>query len=96
MTPLGAPDSDQRGACKIAEGRECELTNPKPTATGIMKLKEPVDYQSGAVVSKTLVDEEGGTLTAFAFDEGEGPSEHTAPHRFSSCSGRGDEHQDSR
>ena len=44
-----------------------------------MKLKDLVAYQSGAVVSRTLVDEEGGTVTAFAFDEGQGLSEHTAP-----------------
>jgi len=45
-----------------------------------MKLRDLVAYQSGAVVSRTLVDEEGGTVTAFAFDEGEGLSEHTAPY----------------
>lgn len=44
-----------------------------------MKLKDLVAYQRGAVVSRTLVDEEGGTVTAFAFDEGQGLSEHTAP-----------------
>lgn len=45
-----------------------------------MKLRNLVDYQNGAVVSRALVDEEGGTLTAFAFDEGQGLSEHTAPY----------------
>lgn len=45
-----------------------------------MKLRDLVAYQSGAVVSRTLVDEEGGTITAFAFDEGQGLSEHTAPY----------------
>ncbi len=44
-----------------------------------MKLKELVAYQAGAVVSRTLVDGGGGTVTAFAFDEGQGLSEHTAP-----------------
>ena len=38
-----------------------------------------VDYQPGAVVSRVLVKNPGGTVTAFAFDEGEGLSEHTAP-----------------
>jgi quercetin dioxygenase-like cupin family protein len=35
-------------------------------------------YQVGAVVSRTLVKKPGGTVTAFAFDAGEGLSEHTA------------------
>ncbi len=36
--------------------------------------------QDGAVVSRTLVDHETGTVTVFAFDEGQGLSEHTAPY----------------
>jgi len=38
-----------------------------------------VAYQVGAVVSRTLVKRPAGTLTLFAFAEGEGLSEHTAP-----------------
>lgn len=38
-----------------------------------------IDYQPGAVVSKTLLETPGGTLTLFAFDAGQGLSEHTAP-----------------
>ena len=45
-----------------------------------MKLKELVAYQSAAVVSRTLIGAEEGTVTAFAFDEGQGLSEHTAPY----------------
>ncbi|MBI2604678.1 MAG: cupin domain-containing protein [Deltaproteobacteria bacterium] len=43
------------------------------------RLDQCVEYASGAVVSKTLLKEEKGTLTLFAFDEGQGLSEHTAP-----------------
>lgn len=39
-----------------------------------------VDYQDGAVVSRTLEDGDAGTLTLFAFDAGERLTEHTAPH----------------
>jgi quercetin dioxygenase-like cupin family protein len=46
----------------------------------VVKLSNLVAYQSGAVVSRTLVGAEGGTVTAFAFDEGQGLSEHTAPY----------------
>jgi quercetin dioxygenase-like cupin family protein len=45
-----------------------------------MKLKELVSYQTGAVVSRTLVSVHGGTITAFAFDDGQELSEHTAPY----------------
>ncbi len=38
-----------------------------------------VDYQEGSVVSKMVLKKEKGTVTAFAFDAGEGLSEHTAP-----------------
>jgi quercetin dioxygenase-like cupin family protein len=38
-----------------------------------------VAYGEGAVVSRTLVKRNAGTLTLFAFDEGQGLSEHTAP-----------------
>jgi quercetin dioxygenase-like cupin family protein len=38
-----------------------------------------VNYQEGAVVSRTLLKRAGGTITLFAFDDGQGLSEHTAP-----------------
>ena len=38
-----------------------------------------IAYQEGAVVSRTLVSKPTGTVTLFAFDEGQGLSEHTAP-----------------
>ncbi len=37
-------------------------------------------YQPGSVVSRTLIDKQIGTLTLFAFDQGQGLSEHTAPY----------------
>jgi quercetin dioxygenase-like cupin family protein len=38
-----------------------------------------VDYQSNAVVSRTIIDRKTGTVTLFAFDKGQGLSEHSAP-----------------
>jgi quercetin dioxygenase-like cupin family protein len=38
-----------------------------------------IGYQEGAVVSRTLPKRAGGTITLFAFDEGQALSEHTAP-----------------
>jgi quercetin dioxygenase-like cupin family protein len=39
-----------------------------------------VDYQPRSVVSCTIIHHRAGTVTLFAFDEGEGLSEHTAPY----------------
>lgn len=39
-----------------------------------------VSYQEGSVVSKTLIAKKSGTVTLFAFAEGQGLSEHTAPY----------------
>ncbi len=38
-----------------------------------------VQYQSGAVVSRTLIKKKTGTITLFAFDAGQELSEHSAP-----------------
>ena len=45
----------------------------------VENLVESIDYQDGAVVSRTLVKKATGTVTLFAFDQGEGLSEHTTP-----------------
>jgi quercetin dioxygenase-like cupin family protein len=45
----------------------------------VVRLIDLVTYQEGAVVSRTLVNRATGTVTLFAFDEGQGLSEHTAP-----------------
>jgi quercetin dioxygenase-like cupin family protein len=45
----------------------------------VIRLIDLVNYQEGAVVSRTLVNRATGTVTLFAFDEGQGLSEHTAP-----------------
>lgn len=42
-------------------------------------LAELVSYQQGSIVSRTLAKRNGGTVTLFAFDEGQALSEHTAP-----------------
>ncbi len=42
-------------------------------------LADHVDYADGSIVSRTLLDSKAGTLTLFAFDAGQGLSEHTAP-----------------
>ncbi len=44
-----------------------------------LKLIDLVDYQDDSVVSKQMIKKDTGTVTLFAFDEGQGLSEHTAP-----------------
>ncbi len=45
----------------------------------VAALKNVIDYQDGSVVSKQIIKKDGGTVTLFAFDQGQGLSEHTAP-----------------
>jgi len=44
-----------------------------------IKLVDLADYQEGSIVSRTVIDKKTGTVTFFAFDKGQGLSEHTAP-----------------
>lgn len=50
-----------------------------PELEGPIPASDLVAMQPGAVVSRTIVKKPSGTVTAFAFDAGEGLSEHTAP-----------------
>jgi len=45
----------------------------------IVKPSDLVDYQEGSIVSRTIIDKKTGTMTLFAFDAGQGLSEHTSP-----------------
>ena len=49
------------------------------TQGSVHDLADMVAYQEGAVVSRTILDRKTGTVTLFAFDKGQGLSEHTAP-----------------
>jgi quercetin dioxygenase-like cupin family protein len=51
-----------------------EITNAE-----VKPLLELLQYQDGSIVSRVLLKNNGGTVTLFAFDQGEGLSEHTAP-----------------
>ncbi len=44
-----------------------------------LNFNELIAYAPGAVVSKQIIKRETGNVTLFAFDKGEGLSEHTAP-----------------
>jgi quercetin dioxygenase-like cupin family protein len=53
--------------------------NTENIAGKVLNLSTMVDYQAGSIVSRTVIDKPSGTLTLFAFDRGQGLSEHTAP-----------------
>ena len=53
---------------------------PEGLPAGVNRLLDLVAYQSGSVVSLTIIDKKTGTVTLFSFDEGQGLSEHTAPY----------------
>ena len=55
------------------------MTN-KDYVAKIIDLANVVDYADASVVSKTIVSKKAGTCTVFAFDKGEGLSEHTASY----------------
>ena len=56
-------------------------TKPKSSVLGAQtaKVADLVSYQEGSIVSREIVKKPTGTVTVFAFDEGQGLSEHTAP-----------------
>jgi quercetin dioxygenase-like cupin family protein len=45
----------------------------------VFNLEKYINYADGSVVSKTLIKKNIGNITLFAFDSGQGLSEHTAP-----------------
>jgi quercetin dioxygenase-like cupin family protein len=61
------------------------MSLPQAPEASALPAAEPVElaglvaYQPGGVVSRTLLNRKGGTLTVFAFDQGQALSEHTAP-----------------
>lgn len=52
---------------------------PQESHTEVFAPRELVTYADGSVVSRTIIENNAGTVTLFAFVAGEGLSEHTAP-----------------
>ncbi|MFH1639884.1 MAG: cupin domain-containing protein [Chloroflexota bacterium] len=69
---------------RIGDGGEDTETGKKGTGSGnfvtkVVKLADLVDYQEGAVVSRSMLKKKAGTVTLFAFDHGQGLNGHTTP-----------------
>jgi quercetin dioxygenase-like cupin family protein len=61
-------------------GMDKNENSTKKLAAQAVNLNGMIDYQASSVVSRTIIDKKAGTVTLFAFDQGEGLSEHTAPY----------------
>lgn len=61
------------------KGCACSQSGSLPPAEAL-HLTGLIDYGDGAIVSRTLADNKAGTVTLFAFDAGQGLSEHSAPY----------------
>ncbi|MFC1908268.1 cupin domain-containing protein [Chloroflexota bacterium] len=64
-------------------GKDLAESNQQQRAENLFaqaaNLVDLVEYQENSIVSRTVIDRNTGTLTLFAFSEGQGLSEHTAP-----------------
>ncbi len=58
----------------MSDKEQIQIASPE-----VKPLGELLQYQDGSVVSRVLLKNKGGSVTLFAFDQGEGLSEHTAP-----------------
>jgi quercetin dioxygenase-like cupin family protein len=58
---------------------DCGGTTIKDTESKPARLVDLVGYQEGAIVSREVIKKKTGSVTLFAFDKGQGMSEHTAP-----------------
>ena len=61
------------------ENRNKSQTEKADLTAKALEMTKLVEYQEGAVVSRTIIDKKAGTVSLFAFAEGQGLSEHTAP-----------------
>lgn len=64
--------SNSNGTCDCGDGGKI----PAAKAMGLTGL---VEYADGSIVSRTLAETGGGTMTLFAFDAGQSLSEHSTP-----------------
>ena len=54
--------------------------NAERESGGLLSFTGSIEYQDGAVVSRTILKHDSGSVTLFAFDAGQGLSEHSTPH----------------
>ena len=52
---------------------------PNKYYANVVAIKDLAGYQEDSIVSRTIINRKSGTVTFFAFDQGQALSEHTAP-----------------
>lgn len=60
----------------MSSGKELKI---EVAGSSVIQLSGLVNYQEQSVVSREIIKKSTGIVTLFAFDEGQGLSEHTAP-----------------
>ncbi len=65
--------------CPKCAAKKAAATNLAPAKPLIETISKTVAYQKDNIVSREIIRQKNGTVTVFAFDQGQGLSEHTAP-----------------
>ncbi|MDI6740921.1 MAG: cupin domain-containing protein, partial [Candidatus Edwardsbacteria bacterium] len=65
--------------CQAKKKAAAKLSGTATTEVKIENILDSVSYQHGTIVSREIIRQKNGTVTVFAFDKGQGLSEHTAP-----------------
>jgi quercetin dioxygenase-like cupin family protein len=60
-------------------GQKIKQEKSKNLTSVVIRLTDLANYQKDTIVSRTIINEKAGTITFFAFDQGQRLSEHTAP-----------------
>ncbi len=63
----------------VKRGKSSHTPREKLAAAKAFVLADLIDYAEDSVVSRVIAENDAGTLTLFAFDAGQGLSEHSAP-----------------
>jgi quercetin dioxygenase-like cupin family protein len=74
------PTSSRKTAKKGRKmSQDKKIKNTDKLKAQAIKVVDMIGYQEGSVVSREVISKKTGTVTLFAFDKGQGLSEHTAP-----------------
>jgi quercetin dioxygenase-like cupin family protein len=71
---LRLDEEDRNQKMALTKTEHSEITESQ-----VLALLGSVSYQDGSVVSRVILKRDKGSVTVFAFDEGQGLSEHTSP-----------------
>lgn len=81
MNPAHSKEQNTENSIKPKDDnvKMIRMVKTKEHPIKVVRLADTVKYQESSIVSKTIIDKKSGTVTVFAFDRGQGLSEHKAP-----------------